>query len=130
MKSVFFIPVFNQIKEFPRVLDELNSTDLACDTVLLINNGSSDGSEKIIRASGYPFIDEPQNRGIGYSYIRATDWALKNGYDIIGVLAGNGKMLPSEMGRVLNPILEDRADYVSALAIAKQRLGLSAIKAA
>jgi len=43
----------------------------------------------------------------------ATEWAADNGYDVLVGLASNGKMLPSEMGRVIAPILEDQADYVT-----------------
>ena len=76
MKTVLFSPVFNQAQEFPRVLDELKSVDLPCDEVLLINNGSSDGSEEMVRKAGYPYLDIPENRGVGYSIIVAIDWAI------------------------------------------------------
>ena len=45
MKSICFIPVYNQIKEFPTVLKELKNSNLPVDEILLINNGSNDGSE-------------------------------------------------------------------------------------
>jgi len=48
VKSVFFLPVYNQIEEFPAVLNDLQSTELPCDTVLLVNNGSTDGSETLV----------------------------------------------------------------------------------
>lgn len=113
MKSVFFIPVYNQVHELSVVLEELSSSDLPCDTILLINNGSDDGSEDLIRKSGYAFIDLPENKGVGYSFIQAIKWALPLGYQILGSMAGNGKMLPAEMGRILAPIIENRADYVT-----------------
>lgn len=113
MKTVFFIPVFNQIEEFPTVLRELSETELACDTILLINNGSNDGSEKLVRESGYEYIDLPQNRGVGHAFMVAIDWALERGYDVLGGLASNAKMLPSEMHRVVEPIFDGSADYVT-----------------
>jgi len=113
MKTVLFIPVFNQIREFPKVLEELRATDLPCDTVLLVNNGSSDGSESLVRESGYEFIDLPKNLGVGHSFIKATEWALERGYDTFAVIASNGKMLPAELGRVLEPIRSGKADYVT-----------------
>lgn len=113
MKTVFFIPVFNQIEEFPTVLRELRETELACDTILLINNGSNDGSEKLVRESGYEYIDLPQNRGVGHAFMVAIDWALERGYEVLGALASNAKMLPSEMPRVLDPIFNGSADYVT-----------------
>jgi len=113
MKTVLFIPVYNQIAEFPQVLEELKSIKLACDSVLLVNNGSHDGSEHLVRASGYDFIDLPKNLGIGHSFMRATEWALERNFDIFSVIASNGKMLPEELPRVLDPILQDEADYVT-----------------
>ncbi len=113
MKSVLFIPVFNQIEEFPRVLEELRAQPLPCSSVLLVNNGSSDGSERLVRESGYDYIDLPKNLGVGHSFIKATDWALERGFEVFSVIASNGKMLPSELSRVLNPVLEGQADYVT-----------------
>lgn len=113
MKSVFCVPVFNQALELPRLLDDLHDPKPACDTVLLVNNGSRDGSERLIHESGLPFIDLPENLGVGHACIRGIDWALERGYDVFGTLAGNGKMLPSEMPRVLEPIASGAADYVT-----------------
>jgi len=113
MKTVLFIPVFNQIREFPKVLEELRATNLPCDTVLLVNNGSSDGSETLVRESGYEYIDLPKNLGVGHSFIKATEWALERGYDTFAVIASNGKMLPSELHRVLEPISSGKSDYVT-----------------
>lgn len=113
MKSVYFMPVYNQVEELPLVLEELKQAPLACDTLLVVNNGCDDGSEKLIHSSGYEYIDIPKNLGVGYSYIVAIDWALKNGYELFGTIASNGKMLPSEMARVMEPVISRKADYVT-----------------
>ncbi len=113
MKSVFFIPVFNQARELPRVLAELGSLELPCETMLLVDNGSDDGSERMVRESGYPSVRLPRNMGVGRAIMVAADWALERGYDVLGGLAANGKMLPAEMHRVLDPILSGEADYVT-----------------
>ena len=112
MKSLFFIPVFNQAGELPRVLGELAEAGPPCD-VLLVNNGSSDGSAELVQQSGYPWIDVAVNRGIGHSYMQALDWALARDYDVFGTMAGNGKMLAGEMGRLLAPLASGEADYVT-----------------
>ena len=113
MKSVFFIPVFNQLRELPGVLAELRASGPVCDTVLLVNNGSSDGSEEMVRTSGFPYLDLPCNQGVGYSYMLALDWALERGFEIFGTMASNGKMLASEMPRVLGPVLRGETDHVT-----------------
>ncbi len=117
MKTVLFIPVFNQVRELPTVLAELSAEALPVDAVLLVNNGSSDGSEELVRSAtdkyGYHYIDLPENLGVGYSFIKATEWALERGFDTFSVIASNGKMLPKELNRVLEPISSGRADYVT-----------------
>jgi glycosyltransferase involved in cell wall biosynthesis len=55
----------------------------------------------------------PENLGVGYSYIRALEWALEADYDVFGTIASNGKMLPAEMSRLLAPIERGEADYVT-----------------
>lgn len=113
MKVVFFAPVFNQVRELPRLLEEFAAADLTGVELLLVNNGSSDGSEVLVRESGHPYIDIPRNRGVGYGYIAALDWALERGYEVFGAMAANGKMLPAEIPRLLAPIEEGRADWVN-----------------
>ena len=113
LKSVMFMPVYNQVQEFPRLLAELKATELPCETLLIVNNGSSDGTAELIRGSGFAYLDLPMNRGVGYSYQQALEWALERDYDIFGTMAGNGKMLPSEMHRVLAPLENGTADYVT-----------------
>jgi dolichol-phosphate mannosyltransferase len=113
MKSVLFIPVYDQVTEFPTVLKELKESSLPVDTVLIVNNGSSDGSEKLVAESGYEVINLVTNRGIGHSFMWAIDWALKRNYDIFSVIASNGKMLPSELHNVITPVRRGEADYVT-----------------
>lgn len=113
MRSVFFCPVYDEIFAFPALLDELRRRDRACDTVLLVNNGSTDGSEHLVHASGLPFLDVPENLGLGHACALALDWALERDYEIFGIIAANGKMLPSEMPRLLEPIVERGYDYVN-----------------
>ena len=113
MKSCFFIPVYRGGGGGGGVGEELCEKTLACDTILIVNNGSDDGSEKLVRESGFPFIDVPENKGVGYSNAIAIEWAIENGYDIFGSLAGNGKMLPGEMHRLIDPIINGEADYVT-----------------
>lgn len=112
MKTLVYSPVFNQVNELPLVLGELYQFKSNFDELLLINNGSSDGSEEIVRGSGVNVIDLPQNRGVGFSMIKAIEWALENDFEIICGIASNGKMLAHEIPRLTNPIVSNEADYV------------------
>lgn len=113
MKTVFYVPVYDQIRELPGVLEAIADADLEDVTFLLVDNGSSDGSEELIAQSDHPTLHLPVNRGVGYGYIRAIDWALERDFDLMGTIASNGKMLPGEIPRLLAPLREGRADYVT-----------------
>ena len=113
MKVLAMAPVFNQVHELPQVLAEIAELDLPCDEFLLVNNGCDDGSEELIRDSGHPSIGVERNRGVGWAILAAAEWGLEHGYDVLVVMASNGKMLPAEMHRVVEPILRGEADYVT-----------------
>lgn len=108
-----FMPVFNEARQLPGVLEEFERVKPPCDDVLIINNGSSDGSEVMVRESGHHYIDLPENLGVGYSYLKALEWALERDYDVLATMASNGKMRPSEMHRLFEPIEAGEADYVT-----------------
>lgn len=112
-QTLFFAPVYNQVRELPCLLEELKHNLVEGVDILLINNGSSDGSEELIRKSGHQYIEFERNWGIGYSYMAALDYALENQYELFGTIAGNGKMLPQEMDRLLTPLQSGQADYIS-----------------
>jgi dolichol-phosphate mannosyltransferase len=111
--SLMFLPVWNQARELPTVLAEIDRSAPPGVDFLLVNNGSTDGSEKMIANSGLPYFDIPKNLGIGYSYQRALDWARERDYRFFGTMASNGKMLASEVPRLLEPLRAGEADYVT-----------------
>jgi glycosyltransferase involved in cell wall biosynthesis len=116
VKTLFFAPVYNQIRELPIVLAEFTAAALpaALDVeLLLVNNGSTDGSAELVHASGHSFLDLQVNRGVGHALALALDWALEHGVEIFGAMAANGKMLPAEIPRLVEPLLAGRADYVT-----------------
>lgn len=113
LKSVVFCPVYNEIRAFPALLEELSRPGQPADAILLVNNGSTDGCAELVRRSGLPSIDLPENRGLGYAFMRAMDWAIERHYDVLGVIAANGKMLPVEMHRLLGPVLDGRYQCVT-----------------
>lgn len=113
MKVLCFVPVFNEILEFPKLLETLRAQRGPFDELLLVDNGSSDGCEAVIRDSGYPHVVVARNRGVGYAIMAAIDWGLAHGFDVLTGVAANGKMRPDEMHRVVDPILRDEADYVT-----------------
>lgn len=112
-RAIYFIPVYNQRDQLPTVLREIEEARLAEVEFLLVDNGSTDGSGDLVRRSGHPHLQLPQNRGVGFAYALALDWALERHFPIFGTIAANAKMLPAEIPSLLCPIRARDADYVT-----------------
>jgi len=80
--------------------------------ILFVDDGSTDGSADYLENAGETVIRHRSNRGVGAGIRTALGYCREHGYDVIVIMAGNGKMLPEEIPRLLDPILSDRADYV------------------
>ncbi|MDD5726926.1 MAG: glycosyltransferase family 2 protein [Victivallales bacterium] len=112
MKALFVMPVYNQAAELPELLEKCRR-GLAADEFIIVDNGSDDGSTAMIEQSGFEFVRLERNFGIGYALRIGVEKALERGCEIVGNIAGNGKMLPEQMRRVVDPIKNDEADYVT-----------------
>jgi dolichol-phosphate mannosyltransferase len=80
--------------------------------VLIVDDGSTDGSLDGVEQRGFKVIHNTQNEGLGASIKKAFRYALDHNYDCIVIMAGNGKDDPSEIERLLRPILNDGCDFV------------------
>lgn len=80
--------------------------------VLIVDDGSTDGSLDGVEGRGFILIRNERNLGLGASIKKAFRYALENDYDIIVIMAGNGKDDPNEVDRLVKPIVEDGYDFV------------------
>ena len=114
MRILCWITVYNQENQIQKLLKQLD--DFQCKyniDFLIINNGSTDESKKYILKSKYKSFNLKRNKGIGYSLILSIKFALKYDYKILVQLAGNNKMSPSDIPKMVEPIINRRAEYVS-----------------
>lgn len=86
--------------------------------MLVVDDGSRDGSAEAARAAGAEVLELPVRGGVGAA-LREGFRALKDRADIVVVMAGNDKDEPEEIPRLLAPIVEGRADFVQGSRYAK-----------
>ena len=80
--------------------------------LIVVDDGSADYTPDVLRSAQIRFIRHDVNQGVGAAIRTAIRYAQQNDYGVIVIMAGNGKMLPSEINRLTEPILSNRADYV------------------
>ncbi len=80
--------------------------------LLVMDDGSTDGSVVKLPMDGLLILRNPENQGIGAAMKRVFEFALERGYDILVIQAGNDKDDPLEIPRLLEPILSREADFV------------------
>jgi dolichol-phosphate mannosyltransferase len=111
-RTLFFVPVWNQVDQLPTLLTEIDQSKPPVD-FLFVDNGSTDGSSALIESSLHLKLRFDSNLGVGGAYRAALREATEHGYEWFGVMAGNGKMLPAEIPRLLGPLIDGKADYVT-----------------
>jgi dolichol-phosphate mannosyltransferase len=101
---------FNEEGKIGQVIDRLQATDDI--DILIVDDGSTDGTVDIIRQRGVKVLRHGHQRGAGASERTAMQYFLNHDYDIIVFIAGNNKDEPKEIQRLVEPILQDKLDIV------------------
>lgn len=109
MNVLVIIPAFNEARSIGRVIGDIPS-DLV-DEVVVVNNASTDETERNARAAGATVVTEPK-RGYGNACLRGIAYAKSRQPNIVVFLDGDYSDHPEEMTRLVAPIQRDEADFV------------------
>jgi glycosyltransferase involved in cell wall biosynthesis len=101
------IPALNEACNIGRLVAEVLEKSPV--HVIVVDNGSTDGTAEEARAAGAHVIHEPRR---GYGYACAAGVAAASDADVLAFLDGDYSSLPSELPVILAPILADKADLV------------------
>jgi glycosyltransferase involved in cell wall biosynthesis len=93
--------------------------DLAAD-VVVVDNGSSDGTAEAAAAAGARVVREPR-RGYGHACLAGV--AASPDAAVLVFIDGDGSMPPEEIGTLIAPIAEGRADLVCGSRTARREPG-------
>jgi glycosyltransferase involved in cell wall biosynthesis len=106
-KIAVIVPALNEAGNIQRLVAEVLDTSPV--HVIVVDNGSTDGTADEARAAGAQVVHEPRR---GYGYACAAGVAAASGADVLAFLDGDYSSLPSELPVILGPILADEADLV------------------
>ena len=103
MKTLVIIPCYNEQDSIVRVIDNLKANAPQVD-YLIVNDCSTDSTEKILKANGYNYINNPINLGIGGGVQAGYKYAAQYGYDIAVQMDGDGQHDPKYLSKVIAPV--------------------------
>jgi glycosyltransferase involved in cell wall biosynthesis len=106
---VVFIPAWNEEENLPDVLDDLKS-ELPDADVLVVDDGSTDGTVEVARAHGAEVLSLGTNRGLPVGIAAGYRWALDHGYAYCGRVDADGQHPPAELRRLLALVREGTCD--------------------
>ena len=110
MNVCVVIPVHNEADTIGRVVESLRERGL---DMVVIDDGSEDGSGAIASGKGAKVIRHETKQGKGISLRDGFRYALKNGYDGVMAMDGDGQHDTAEIGRFLQAAAETGAGVIN-----------------
>ena len=110
-RCVAIVPALNEEACIGRVVDEIRAFDAGFE-IVVIDDGSTDGTATAARKTGAHVISLPFNLGIGGAMQTGFLYARTHGFELAVQIDGDGQHIPSEVRRLVEPILDGRADLV------------------
>ncbi len=117
MNNVLVCPVaFNEnVKLKSNIERYLKSCVNSITDYMVVDDASTDGTTEMIQSfavQGIKTIKHPQRMGVGAAIRTAIHYARRQGYEVLVIMAGNGKDNPEEIPQIIDPILKDGFDFV------------------
>ena len=116
MKLIIQIPALNEADSIGAVLDSLPKTmhgidDIAC---VVVDDGSTDDTGALAEQHGAVVLRHDSPRGVGEAFRTGLARSLQLGADIVATIDADGQFDPADIAKLVEPIIKDQADFVSA----------------
>src|SRR5690242_16738513 len=107
------VPAYNEETQIANVIKTMPAY---VDKIVIVNDCSKDKTASVIESlqPQYPsvlLINHQKNQGVGGAIATGYKWAKENNMDATVVMAGDGQMDPEDLPAILDPIVNDQADY-------------------
>ena len=110
MKLSIVIPVYNEAATLGRVLERVRTAPFEKE-IIVVDDGSTDGTRELLRAAGPDVVVVLQERNRGKGAALRAGFERVSG-DVVVVQDADLEYDPADYGRLLQPIIDDQADVV------------------
>lgn len=105
------IPAYNEEKKIAHVIETLPDF---IDSVIVVDDGSSDTTKEIASGKGAIVISHSENKGVGAAFNTGVKAALNLTVDIMVNIDADGQFKSSDIEKLIQPIIDNEADFVTA----------------
>ncbi|MBU4252429.1 MAG: glycosyltransferase family 2 protein [Candidatus Omnitrophica bacterium] len=94
MRTCVIIPTYNESRSIADLINQVTKLGLE---VIIIDDGSTDDTVKIVTACGVKVLVSLRNMGKGASLIKGYHFALQQGFDEVISMDGDGQHSPDDL---------------------------------
>jgi len=105
-KHLAIVPAYNEAETVETVIDSLRLHAPVFD-VLVVDDGSTDGTGEVAERAGAMVVRHPFNLGIGGAVQSGFVFALERGYEYAVQVDGDGQHCAEEIGKLMAAMRED-----------------------
>ena len=105
------IPALNEETQIGEVIRAMPDF---VDHVIVVDDGSTDETVKVAREHGAKTLSHKINMGVGMAFKTGVSEALRLNVDIMVNIDADGQFNPDDIIQLVEPLLEERADFVTA----------------
>jgi glycosyltransferase involved in cell wall biosynthesis len=110
-RRLAILPALNEEASIGRVIREIRAFDPGFD-ILVVDDGSSDGTAREAERAGARVVRLPYNLGIGAAVQTGYQYAQNHGYEIAVQVDGDGQHDPRDLEHLLAPLVRGEVDMV------------------
>lgn len=109
LRTLAIVPAYNEADSIGTVLEEIRAAEPDLE-IVVIDDASTDRTSRVAEAEGVQVLRLPFNVGIGGAVQTGYQYALAHGFELAIQVDGDGQHDPREIGRVIAPVIDGRAD--------------------
>ena len=110
-RLAILIPAYNEAENVGHVLERIPTEVCGLETAtLVVDDGSRDGTAEVAASHGAMVARHVTNRGGGAALRTGYRLMVESGAEIVVTLDADGQHLPSEMERLVKPVLDGEVD--------------------
>jgi glycosyltransferase involved in cell wall biosynthesis len=111
VRRIAIVPALNEERAIAHVVDEIRAYDAQLE-IVVVDDGSVDGTAQVARAAGARVLRLPFNLGIGGAVQTGLRYAHENEFELAVRVDRDGQHDPAQLGAVVEPVLRGEADLV------------------